>query len=102
MAEEHGQSSFLQLEDGSCTIFVSKGVNMDDARNSCCNQPRKTHQSIDTIEDSTQAKVIVVCFTMFQLVVLVADQVPCDTIVKVDENKGQNSRSSHLRFPWYC
>ena len=66
---------------------------MNDAWNSCCNQPRKSHQTIDAVEDSTEAKVIVVGFSVRELVVLVVKQVPCDAIVKVAKEEGHDSRS---------
>lgn len=48
-------------------ILVGKGAQVNDAGNSGGNQPRKTQQSIDAVEDTRQAKIVVVSFAVFKL-----------------------------------
>lgn len=90
MGKEHGQSSLLDIEKVSLGVLVSQRIQVDNARHSCCYQPRKSHQSIDTVEYATEAKIIIVGFSMGELVMFVVDQMPCDTIVKITEKEGHN------------
>jgi hypothetical protein len=64
MGEEHGQSSFLNTEDVSMRVLVSKGIQVNDARNSGGNQPRTTNETVDAVEDSIDDKIVVVGFSM--------------------------------------
>ena len=65
--EEHGQSGFLDIQNVAVAILVSKGAQVNDAWDRGGNQPRKTQQSIDAVEDTRQTKIIIVSFTVFKL-----------------------------------
>jgi len=93
VGEEHGQSCFLDADDVAVAIFVGKGAQVDHAWNSCGNQPRKSQQSIDAVENTVEEKIVVVGFTVAQLVVLVVDQVPSDTVIQVAQKESHDSRS---------
>ena len=67
VAEEHGQSSFLNTDDVAIAILISKRTQVNDAWNCCGNQPRKTQQAVDAVEDTIQAKIVVVSFAVFKL-----------------------------------
>jgi hypothetical protein len=94
VGKQHGKTGFLDTDEFSFLVLLGKGVQVDDAGNSGGNQPGKSQKSIDAVEKSIQAKIIVVSFTVGQLVVLVHDQVPSDAVVKVAQKEGHDSRSS--------
>ena len=98
MREEHGQSSFLDTQEVAMSILISQSIQMDNAWNCSGNQPWKTHKSIDAVEKTVDAKVIIVGFSMGKLVVLMVDQVPCDAIVKVAEEESHDGRSSSCKW----
>lgn len=75
-------------------VSLSQSLKVDDAWDSGSNQPRKSKESFDHVEEATEHQVIVVGFTMFQVVGLVVDKVPCDAIVEIQEKECTNVRSS--------
>ena len=100
VTSQHGQTGLLDTQNVTILVSFSKSIQVNDTRDSRGNKPWKAKESIDDLEGSIDHKIIVVCFTMFQLVVLVADQVPCDTIIKVNQDEAQEGRSSsHDRNP---
>ena len=98
MGEEHCKTSLLHTDEVAMTVLVSQGVQVDDARNSSSNQPRESQQAVDAVEKSIEAKIIVVGFSMGQLVVLVIDQMPSDSIVQVAEQETHDGRSSSSKW----
>ena len=93
VTDEHSQAGFLDTDEFSLGILFSQGVQVNDARNSGSNQPRKPQKSIDAVEESIQDKIVVVGFSMFKLVVLVVNQVPSDSIIKVAQKESHDGRA---------
>jgi hypothetical protein len=98
VGKEHGQACLLNFKEIAMSILLSKGVQVDNAWNSGGNQPRKTQKAIDHVEKSNKDNVIVVGFPMFKLVVLVVDQMPGDSIIKVDKQETHDGRSSSSKW----
>ena len=94
MREEKGQSSFLHRDEVSILVLVSQSVQVNNTGDGSSDQPGKTQDSIDTVEETTQHKIVVVSFSVLQLVGLVVDQVPSDTVVQEAKQEGKDSRSS--------
>ena len=92
--EEHGKAGLLHTDEVTMAVLVSQRVQVNDAWDGSSNQPGKSHQSIDAVEKTIEAEIIVVGFSMGQLVVLVVDQVPGDSIVKVAKQESHDGRSS--------
>ncbi len=67
---------------------------MNDARDCCRHQPRQTEHSVHAVEEAAQTQVIVVRLAVLELVTLVRNEVPSDTVVQEYQDKGQNCRSS--------
>ena len=82
VGNKQSQSRFLHINDVAVLILVGKTVEMDNARNRGCHQPRKSETTIDKVEQTIQAKIVVVSLSVLQLVVLVVNQVPGDTVHK--------------------
>jgi hypothetical protein len=73
---------------------------MDEAGHGCCDDPWQSQQSVDTVADSVEKEVIVVGLAVLQLVTLVVDKMPGNTVVQVAQEKGQegwtSSNQSHV------
>ena len=81
MTEEHSQAGLLNAQKVALLVLVSQSIQMDNAWHSGGHQPRKTQETVDAVEQSIEAQVVVVCFSMGQFVVLVGDQMPSNTVV---------------------
>lgn len=62
--EEHGQAGFLDRLEVSVTVLLGKGVQVDNAWDGGGNQPGKTQETVDKVEDTTQHQVVVVGFSV--------------------------------------
>ena len=98
VGKEQGQTSFLHINNFAILVLVGQTVEMDDTRNSGGDQPGKTKDTIDKVEESIQAKIVVVGFTVLEFVVRMVDQVPCDTVIEEAKQEGKDGRSSRLEF----
>jgi len=73
---------------------------VNNARNCGCNEPRKTEEPADHVEEAIEEEIPVVGFAVLQVVVWIVDQVPGNTIVEVNKKEDKNSgSSSHDRDP---
>ena len=100
MGKEEGQASLLDRCDLAVTVLLGECVEVDDARHRCGNQPRKSKHSVDQVENSIQAEIVVVCLAVLQVIVGVIDQVPGDAIIKEDQEKAEEGGACrHNRNP---
>ena len=83
MREQHRQPSLLHTDKLAILILLGQCIEVDDARHCGGHEPRQTQHSVDEVEDSVQHEIVVVCLTVLQLVVLVVDEMPRDTVVQV-------------------
>ena len=93
VGEKHGQTSFLDFEELAVLVLLGETVEVDDAGHSGGDEPWETKHSVDEIEAATQKKIVVVGFSVLQLVALVVDQMPSDSIIEEDQHKGEEGRS---------
>ena len=92
--KEQGQTSLLHVNNVTILVLVSQTVKMDNARKRGGDQPGKTKDTIDKVEQTIQAEIVVVSFTVLQFVVGVVDQMPCDTVVEEAKQEGKDGRTS--------
>ena len=99
VGKEHGQASLLDRDESAILILVSQSIQMDNTGDSGSDQPGKTQDSIDAVEESVEHEIVVVGFSVLQLVTLVVDQVPGDTVIKEakqeSKNGGESSKDDH-------
>mmetsp|Transcript_86963 Transcript_86963/g.251181 ORF Transcript_86963/g.251181 Transcript_86963/m.251181 type:complete len:200 (-) Transcript_86963:888-1487(-) len=112
MREEVGQSGFLHGNDLSVLILLRQVVQVDNAGDGCSDKPGKSQKSVDHVAETVQEEIPVVRFTVLETVGGIVNQVPSDTVVKVEQDEredswtGSEERSvalsvqvSHLREP---
>ena len=81
MRKEASQASFLHVNKLSILVFLGEGVQVDDARNGSADQPGEAEQSIHAVENTKETQIVVVRFTVLQVVTLVVHQVPGNSVV---------------------
>ena len=84
----------MNTDDIAVLVLFGQVVQVDDARNSRSDQPRKTEETVDQVECTVQEKIPVVRIAVLQLVSGVVYQMPRDTVVEVKEDERKQSRSS--------
>jgi len=93
VGEQVRQPCFLDADDVTVTVSLSQRLEVDDTGDGRRDQPGKAQQSVDEVEATTEEQIPVVGFTVCKFVRLVLDQVPCDTVIEVDQDEGADGRS---------
>mmetsp|Transcript_3591 Transcript_3591/g.9529 ORF Transcript_3591/g.9529 Transcript_3591/m.9529 type:complete len:283 (-) Transcript_3591:1091-1939(-) len=93
VGEEHGEAGLLYLEEVAVTVLVGQGIQVDDAWNGGGHQPWQSQQAVDEVEESIETQIVVVRFSVLQVVALVVDEMPRDAVVEVAKHEGKDGRS---------
>jgi hypothetical protein len=93
MGKEMSQASFLNFKNVAILVLGGESTQMDDARDSRGHEPGETERTVDSLEDSRKDKVVVVSSSMFQATTGVVDQMPRDTVIKVNQDESKNGWS---------
>mmetsp|Transcript_13254 Transcript_13254/g.32356 ORF Transcript_13254/g.32356 Transcript_13254/m.32356 type:complete len:117 (+) Transcript_13254:789-1139(+) len=74
-------------------VRLGETLQVDDAWNGRGDQPWESQHTIDQVEAARKQKIVVVRLSVLELVRLVVDKMPCDSIVQVAEQEGEDSRT---------
>jgi hypothetical protein len=85
------QASFLNADSVSVLVLVRHCRDVKNARHSRGDQPRATDETIDDDLHGRETGIIVVSFTVSELVTRMIDNMPSDTIIQPNEDKGKTS-----------
>lgn len=87
------QACLLYLDDVAILVSVGQVIQVNDARDGGSHEPRETQETVDQIAKAIAQEVPIVGVSVLQVVTGVVDQMPCDSVIKVEEEKGKDGRT---------
>ena len=87
--KETSQAGFLNTDGVSVLVLVGHCRHVKDTRDSRGDEPRTTDHAVDDDLHGRETSVVVVGFTVSKLVAWVVDNVPSNTVIQPNKDKGK-------------